>query len=484
MQLPEHLLDLPAEEAARLLALGLLGDAVVARARLDQPNDPEALHDFRVALRRLRSCLRAYRVELGDSVPDRARRELRSLARAAGRSRDIEVYQTWVRAQEPELKAYQRPGLAWLLGRLERRREEAGRRLQQRVTARFAAMESRLRDRLPVYRTRVGLAATREGSLAAVLARLVLQLAGELQFRLGLVRSIADQREAHEVRIAAKRLRYLLEPVMPQLELARELVGSLKALQDNLGELHDAHVFALDLRDALQEAAVEQAERVSRELLQWDASPIDARAPEDDPRLGLLALAQRLRDAVERAYAQFHAEWLGGGNSFFVRVGELAHLLERHALPPLEIERKYLLNGLPPEAAAAPFDDIEQGWLPGEHLVERFRWVRGDGHQAWFRTVKLGQGLTRIEVEEETTPELFGAIWPLTDGCRVRKRRHRVPAGNRVWEIDAFTDRDLVLAEVELPAADATAEVPAWLAPYIVREVTDDPAYVNRNLAR
>jgi CYTH domain-containing protein len=187
---------------------------------------------------------------------------------------------------------------------------------------------------------------------------------------------------------------------------------------------------------------------------------------------------------AERAYAQFHAEWLGAGEAFFARVGELAHLLERHALPPLEIERKYLLSALPPEAAAAPFDDIEQGWLPGERLVERFRAVRGDGREEFFRTVKLGQGLTRIEVEEETTPELFDAIWPLTDGCRVRKRRHRVAAGDRIWEIDVFTDRDLVLAEVELPQADATAEMPAWLAPYIVREVTDDAAYVNRNLAQ
>jgi CHAD domain-containing protein/CYTH domain-containing protein len=485
MQLPEHFLDLPAEEAARLLALGLLGDAVAARDRLNRPDDVEALHDFRVALRRLRSCFRAYRQELGDSLPERARRELRALARAAGGSRDVEVYQQWVRAQEGALKAYQRPGHAWLLARLDRRRAEADRRFGRRLERTFGDLERRLRERLPVYRTRVGFAATREGSLAAVLARRVLELAGELQFRLGLVRSIADEHEAHEVRIAAKRLRYLLEPVMAQLELAGEIVARLKVLQDQLGELHDAHVFALDLREALQEAAVEQARRVSRELLEWSDGPGSGERPaDDDPRLGLLALAQRLRDSAERAFADFHADWLARSEPFFVRVGELAHLLERHAMPPLEIERKYLLRALPPEAAAAPAEEIEQGWLPGERLIERFRRVRTNGHEAWFRTVKLGQGITRIEVEEETTPELFNAIWPLTERCRVAKRRHRLEAEGRVWEIDVFTDRELVLAEVELPAADATIRIPDWLAPYIDRDVTDDPTYVNRNLAR
>jgi CYTH domain-containing protein len=104
--------------------------------------------------------------------------------------------------------------------------------------------------------------------------------------------------------------------------------------------------------------------------------------------------------------------------------------------------------------------------------------------ERYFRTVKLGSGVTRIEVEEGCTRELFDALWPLTRERRVRKRRYRVPDGALVWEVDEFTDRPLVVAEVELPAADAAAEVPGWLAPYVVREVTDEGEYVNANLAR
>jgi CYTH domain-containing protein len=42
----------------------------------------------------------------------------------------------------------------------------------------------------------------------------------------------------------------------------------------------------------------------------------------------------------------------------------------------------------------------------------------------------------------------------------------------------------LVLAELELDHADAVVEFPPWLAPYVLREVTDDRAFTNWQLAR
>jgi CYTH domain-containing protein len=98
--------------------------------------------------------------------------------------------------------------------------------------------------------------------------------------------------------------------------------------------------------------------------------------------------------------------------------------------------------------------------------------------------VKSGQGIQRIEIEEATTRELFEALWPLTNGCRVRKRRYRIPEGTAIWEVDQFLDRELVLAEIELPAVETRVEVPEWLAEYVVREVTAEPEYLNRTLAR
>jgi CYTH domain-containing protein len=66
----------------------------------------------------------------------------------------------------------------------------------------------------------------------------------------------------------------------------------------------------------------------------------------------------------------------------------------------------------------------------------------------------------------------------------VSKRRHRISEGSLTWEIDDFTDRELVLAEVELRDTSLEPEIPTWLKPFLVREVTGEPEYVNANLAR
>lgn len=150
----------------------------------------------------------------------------------------------------------------------------------------------------------------------------------------------------------------------------------------------------------------------------------------------------------------------------------------------VEIERKYLLSGRPEAVEGARSVEIEQGYLPGERIRERLRHYRGDGEERFVRSLKAGTGMTRIEVEEEVTRELFHEFWPLTAGRRILKRRYYLPAGDLTWELDEFLDRDLWLAELEIPEESHEVAVPGWLAPYVVREVTGDPAYLNSTLAR
>ncbi|MBZ0102524.1 MAG: CHAD domain-containing protein, partial [Thermoanaerobaculia bacterium] len=59
--LPADLLERPAGEAARRIGLLELERAIAARQALARGDDSAALHDLRVALRRLRSHLRAWR---------------------------------------------------------------------------------------------------------------------------------------------------------------------------------------------------------------------------------------------------------------------------------------------------------------------------------------------------------------------------------------------------------------------------------------
>ena len=150
-----------------------------------------------------------------------------------------------------------------------------------------------------------------------------------------------------------------------------------------------------------------------------------------------------------------------------------------------EIERKYLLRALPDRVREARSVDVDQGYLPGTRINERVRRARSAEGTRFFRTIKMGAGLDRFELEEQTTEEFFNAVWPLTRGARVFKRRYFVPEGDVTWEIDEFLDRaGLWLAEVELESAGQTVPIPDWLGAVLEREVTDDARYSNHQLAR
>src|SRR6202521_4568478 len=90
------ILERSPEEGARRLALAYLDDAAAALPRLADLEDAEALHDLRVAVRRLRSSLKAHHAQLGDSVPKKLARRLRRLPPAPRAGRDAAVQIEWL----------------------------------------------------------------------------------------------------------------------------------------------------------------------------------------------------------------------------------------------------------------------------------------------------------------------------------------------------------------------------------------------------
>lgn len=151
---------------------------------------------------------------------------------------------------------------------------------------------------------------------------------------------------------------------------------------------------------------------------------------------------------------------------------------------PHEIERKYLLRSMPERAREGRAIRMQQGYLPGTNIHERVRREESAEGLTLRRTIKLGRGVERIEVEESIEQALFDGLYALTEGARLEKTRYVVADGALHWEIDQFTDRPLVLAEIELPSAAHAVVFPAWLAPFVEREVTDERAYLNLFLAR
>lgn len=145
-----------------------------------------------------------------------------------------------------------------------------------------------------------------------------------------------------------------------------------------------------------------------------------------------------------------------------------------------ERERKFLVAGS--GWTTASVRHIRQGYLPIEGGSQvRVRLV--DQAHARLTIKDAAVGLERQEFEYPIPVE--DARLLLDTLCRsalVEKRRHLVEHAGHTWEVDVFAGANdgLILAEIELPAADTEFAAPPWLGP----EVTGDPRYGNVHLAR
>ena len=152
-----------------------------------------------------------------------------------------------------------------------------------------------------------------DGPLAANLCRIVTTRLDELH---SFSPKVLDPRKVaalHDMRIAAKRLRYVLELAEPVLgPAAKHGVKGAKGLQDLLGEIHDCdemlplverHVARLREEDAV--AARAAADPGAEDL---DPSLVVA-GPNGDLYRGLASLSVYLQARRELLYSRFLEEW-------------------------------------------------------------------------------------------------------------------------------------------------------------------------------
>ncbi len=276
----ESLLERPLVESAALLVHGYLSQA-------DRAVRPEALHDFRVALRRCRSVLRAYRPWLGKAAGKRIRRSLRRLMRQTNRSRDAEVHILWLEGARPALRRGERAGLNYLLARLHRRRL-AGHAAAAAVRDRFERLDAALRARLE--RT-----APADLTFGRALGERLQEYTADVSARLTAASEPASGAELHDARLAVKRLRYLVEPAVDGLTDGAAVSTALKGMQDLLGELNDARMLAATVDRELARVSTEQTARLRRLAVAGTDEEL-ARARRRDERLGLVRILRLLHE--------------------------------------------------------------------------------------------------------------------------------------------------------------------------------------------
>lgn len=245
----------PVSEGARR-ALRRFFDKLLAREdAVRKGEDPEDVHQMRVATRRLRAALQVLEGVYDSEMIRRYRRGLRRIAEPLGRVRDQDVFLAHVLAHREALPAEERAALDPLVAAIAAAREQAraallaelGSRRYLRFQRRFAAFLTTPEvgalapaDHSPPPRVR-------DYAGSAIWRRYEQWRAYEV--------ALADPSDEllHQARIAGKRLRYTLEFFADALgPSAEQALAPLGALQESLGHLQDgvvarAHVEALEM---------------------------------------------------------------------------------------------------------------------------------------------------------------------------------------------------------------------------------------------
>lgn len=281
------------EEQRRALAREL--QKIARRSRNTEP-----VRRARVACRRLRTVFVIYR----DCFPGRSlkkwRREVRRLGRALGATRDSDVTiitlrKTLKKTTDPAV----RPGIRRLLLRQRQHREtlqadieSAVRRIQKPPVlasmALFTRSVGRRKNSEPVI--------TPESS-NRVCAICTKRLNALLAFA-ETVLNPKNSEALHNMRIAAKRLRYAIEILARLLDQDfKPFITTLAELQDRLGKIHDCDVWLALLPKFLVAEA-----RLMRSYL-GHIRPVARLAP------GIEALRQSRQDQRAAAHAEFLVFW-------------------------------------------------------------------------------------------------------------------------------------------------------------------------------
>lgn len=146
-----------------------------------------------------------------------------------------------------------------------------------------------------------------------------------------------------------------------------------------------------------------------------------------------------------------------------------------------EIERKFLVVSDMWVRVATGSKLLRQGYL-SSNAKATVRVRTRDDQEAVVTIKGATRGLSRAEYEYDIPIADGREMLSMAEPHVLEKRRHIVPFGGLIWEVDVFEGRHagLVIAEVELESETQHVQLPDWVG----REVTEDDRYYNASLSR
>jgi CHAD domain-containing protein len=238
--------DLPAnaraDVAARQIHLALLSILRANEPGLRASLDTEFLHDFRVAVRRTRSLLGQIRYVFPPDVVEHFSTEFSWMGRLTGPPRDIDVLVLALREHRGGVSAGDLEVLTALLGEIQKKEHDGL----------VKALDSdRYRQLLVQWKAFLERPAPPEPGprnagrpFAEVISRRALRLSRRIFDGAKAIDERADAEQLHDLRIDAKKLRYLIDVVPARHESndLERILNALKKLQRVLGNFNDARV--------------------------------------------------------------------------------------------------------------------------------------------------------------------------------------------------------------------------------------------------
>jgi CHAD domain-containing protein len=231
----------PRSTIGEVLRAALAGSAerfVRYDAALRLRADEEAVHQARVAIRRMRSDLRTFAPILDRAWADAVREKMRWVSDVLADARDADVLLTRLEHDGAELPDPDRRRIGEVLGPVRTERDAAYRRIgaMLRDPQYLEVLETIVEAaRAPVLAEQAARPARELGGM--VLANAWKKLRKAIRNR---IRPPSD-RELHRIRIKAKRVRYAGEGLAPALgRRVRAFARRVEALQTILGDQHDA----------------------------------------------------------------------------------------------------------------------------------------------------------------------------------------------------------------------------------------------------
>lgn len=239
---PDVALDVRAATGARQIQLSLANVIETNEPGVRDRTDTEFLHDFRVAVRRTRSLLGQIRAVFPPEVAAHFSTEFSWLGEQTGPPRDLDVLALSLRQPPDGMSAADVHAVRLLL---DDRRQRAHAALVDALNS------ERYRRLLPEWRVFLqqsdlpgGDAINAERALVDVVSRRAWRLSRKIAATALAIDAGSPAATLHDVRIAAKKLRYLVD-VTPAFYGEADLacvLRALKTLQRVLGEFNDAHV--------------------------------------------------------------------------------------------------------------------------------------------------------------------------------------------------------------------------------------------------